>query len=265
MIYVAYVRDVIDVTYVSDVIDVKYGDWDITVISYLFFHKITKGFGIGQADLYRRRPIGRYNDMADNYLEKKMEELRRMSGSRVGSAGSRAGSVGSLQSGAAHRMLSFPYKALRVLILSGARRNLRQYAEPFQRAGCRVAIICTGAEKDTDLGNDHGFRFHHVPSGNPAAAFADLVKAWRDIDVVIKLDDLTDIEELLLRHTDSIPYPNDWGMPVITVEEGAVYRSFKKTESPVPDRPGRAECRVLTFLSLKGNDAVRMIEVSSED
>lgn len=255
MIYVAYVRDVIDITYVSDV---KYGDWDITVISYLFFHKITKGFGIGQADLYRRRPIGRYNDMADNYLEKKMEELRLMSGSRAGSAGS-------LQSGATHRMLSFPYKALRVLILSDARRNLRQYAEPFQRAGCRVAIICTGAEKDTDLGSDHGFRFHHVPSGNPAEAFADLVKAWRDIDVVIKLDDLTDIENLLLRHKDSMPYPNDWGMPVITVEEGTVYRFFKKTESPVPDRPGREECSVLTFLSLKGNDAVRMIEVSSED
>jgi len=38
VIYVAYVRDVIYaiyVTYVSDVIDVKYGDWDITVISYL--------------------------------------------------------------------------------------------------------------------------------------------------------------------------------------------------------------------------------------
>ena len=77
--------------------------------------------------------------MADNYLEKKMEELHNR----------KAGCAPTRVSPASRHLLTFPFKPLRVLVIARDRHAVSQYIKPFQNAGCRVAVISTIDAADT--------------------------------------------------------------------------------------------------------------------
>lgn len=190
--------------------------------------------------------------MADNYLEKKMEELR---SGRLGTTKTTG------HSARPRNVLSFPFRELRVLVVFGKRKHIAQYAEAFRNHGCRLAAFGETDPVLTDLGPDHGIRLYNLCHTEAGAAFASLVKAWRDIDVVVMLDENAEVRELLEAHRTSIPYPNDWGMPVITVEEGLVSRDGRKIIRPVPDSPGRNEPGTLPYLSLRDNSFIASISL----
>lgn len=202
--------------------------------------------------------------MADNYLEKKMEELHNR----------KAGCAPTRVSPASRHLLTFPFKPLRVLVISRDRHALSQYTKPFQNAGCRVAVVSTIDAAETDLPQDHGCRYYAIGNEgqeSPAfynnelatTAFSNLIASWRDIDVVVMLDNWPAMTELLRAHAATLPYPNDWGFPVLSVSQNRVTRHGILTDaaivSPVPDVPDRPESTVLTFLALKSSAPISSI------
>ena len=154
--------------------------------------------------------------MADNYLEKKMEELHNR----------KSGCAPTRVSPASRHLLTFPFKPLRVLVISRDRHALSQYTNPFQQAGCRVAVVSTIDAGETDLPQDHGCRYYAI--GNAAR-----------------------------------PSPNDWGFPVLSVSQNRITRHDILTDaaisSPVPDVSDRPESTVLTFLALKSSAPISSI------
>ena len=192
--------------------------------------------------------------MADNYLEKKMEELHNR----------KAGCAPTRVSPASRHLLTFPFKPLRVLVISRDRHALSQYTKPFQQAGCRVAVVSTIDAADTDLPQDHGCRYYAICNeGQASPAFSNLIASWRDIDVVVILDNWPAMTELLRAHAAARPYPNDWGFPILFVSQNRVTRHDIMADitisSPVPDRPDRPESTVLTFLALKSSSPISSI------
>lgn len=192
--------------------------------------------------------------MADNYLEKKMEELH----SR------KAGCAPTRISPASRHLLTFPFKPLRVLVIARDRHAVSQYTGPFQNAGCRVAVVSTIDAAETDLPQNHGCRYYAVGNNEPpTTAFSNLIASWRDIDVVVMLDNWPAMTELLRAHAAARPYPNDWGFPVLSVSQNRVTRHDIMADitisSPVPDVSNRPESTVLTFLALKSNSPVSSI------
>lgn len=192
--------------------------------------------------------------MADNYLEKKMEELHNR----------KAGCAPTRVSPASRHLLTFPFKPLRVLVISRDRHTLNQYTGPFHNAGCRVAVVSTIDAADTDLPQDHGCRYYAISNdGQESPAFSNLIASWRDIDVVVMLDNWPAMTALLRAHAAARPYPNDWGFPVLSVSQNRVTRHDIMADiiisSPVPDVPGHPEATVLTFLSLKSSAPISSI------
>lgn len=192
--------------------------------------------------------------MADNYLEKKMEELHNR----------KAGCAPTRVSPASRHLLTFPFKPLRVLVISHDRHALSQYTKPFQQAGCRVAVVCTIDAVETDLPQDHGCRYYAIGNeGQASQVFSNLIASWRDIDVVVMLDNWPAMTELLRAHAAARPYPNDWGFPVLSVSQNRVIRHDIMADitisSPVPDVPDRPESTVLTFLTLKSSTPISSI------
>lgn len=202
--------------------------------------------------------------MADNYLEKKMEELHNR---KTGCAPTRV-------SPASRHLLTYPFKPLRVLVIARGRRAVSQYTKPFQQAGCRVAVVSTIDAAETDLPQDHGCRYYAVGNdeqtapafsndGQASQAFSNLIASWRDIDVVVMLDNWPAMTALLRAHAAARPYPNDWGFPVLSVSQNRVTRHGIMADitisSPVPDVPDRPESTVLTFLALKSSTPISSI------
>lgn len=192
--------------------------------------------------------------MADNYLEKKMEELH----SR------KAGCAPTRVSPASRHLLTFPFKPLRVLVISRDRHALSQYTKPFQNAGCRVAVVSTIDGAETDLPQDHGCRYYAIGNDEQKSqAFSNLIASWRDIDVVVMLDNWPAMTALLRAHAAARPYPNDWGFPVLSVSQNRVTRhdilADVTISAPVPDVPDRPESTVLTFLALKSSAPISSI------
>lgn len=192
--------------------------------------------------------------MADNYLEKKMEELHNR----------QSGCAPTRVSPASRHLLTFPFKPLRVLIISRDRHALSQYTKPFQQAGCRVAVVSTIDAAETDLSQDHGCRYYAIGNNEQASrAFSNLIASWRDIDVVVMLDNRPAMTALLRTHAAARPYPNDWGFPILTVSRNHVTRHDITTSTditdPVPDVAGRPEATVLTFLALKSSSPLSSI------
>ena len=202
--------------------------------------------------------------MADNYLEKKMEELHSR---KTGCAPTRV-------SPASRHLLTFPFKPLRVLVIARDRRSISQYTKPFQNVGCRVAVVSTIDAAETDLPQDHGCRYYVICNDEQTAptfsndeqtsdALSNLIASWRDIDVVVMLDNWPAMTALLRTHAAALPYPNDWGFPVLSVSQNRVTRHGIMADitisSPVPDVPDRPESTILTFLSLKSNAPISSI------
>lgn len=159
--------------------------------------------------------------MADNYLERKMEE--HLSGRSTNTSATRR-----------PQGLCYPLKPLRILVIAADRRHLRQYIDPLKAQHCRIAIINGHPDSDTDLGPDHGTRYYTAPDiaqtahpGNyrqALQAIDNIAQAWRDIDAVVMLDPIAPLANAIATLAATRPYPNDWGTPVILVSDHTLTR-----------------------------------------
>lgn len=152
--------------------------------------------------------------MADNYLEKKMEDLRSGRLMQMSRAAARRGAW------------SLDYPCRRVLVTDGACAIGRAVIGEFCRAGCKVAFCDTDDERGRATAYATGARFIHGDVRDAAvvaAAVADLGRAWRDIDVVVNTAAdgdgvlLSLLAENMASLRRSLPYPNDFGGRVIDI------------------------------------------------
>ena len=110
--------------------------------------------------------------MADNYIERKMEELRRGSQQRVMPARRYAAKAG---------RLSFDFPARRVLLCGLATGLGEGIATVFLDAGCKVAVFDADSGQGSKMAREKGVRFYEIDVNDTTAvekAFADLLKAW---------------------------------------------------------------------------------------
>ncbi len=117
--------------------------------------------------------------MADNYLEKKMEEHRRgvaaVASSRKRSpTGSRRGTV------------ALRIDPLRVFVTDAAPEVGQAVVRRLREAGCSVAFVAENGEEAVQLARSSGARFY--PRNVAGGAVADLMRQWRGIDAVIITD-----------------------------------------------------------------------------
>lgn len=122
--------------------------------------------------------------MADNYLEKKMEELR--SGRNAVSRSGRGSMVaGSNQPRKGY--LSFRLDARRILV-QVPEMSAASICSGYVRAGCSVAYAGYDSEFGKGLAYREGIRFYDMNSGSfPdfTSVISDITRVWHDLDLAI--------------------------------------------------------------------------------
>lgn len=154
--------------------------------------------------------------MADNYLERRMEDLKNgktfRQTSRLHNQRKRAG-------------LHFSFPPRRVLIVTEDPRYL-SIARMFLKADCKVALMTCIENMGEDLAKKEGIRYYHltcnhqisgeIDKENDINSFDNLMGAWRDIDILIS--DSQYAGELLKKwktHRERFPYVSDYKSRII--------------------------------------------------
>ena len=132
--------------------------------------------------------------MADNYLERRMEELR----------------SGKL---AVKKAIPGIRKAARrIVVAGGCHGKALDQALQYRREGHRVAIFDKDEQTGKRLAHDHGIRFHRVDIEDESAMkkeMQSLLSAWRDIDTVVGTNDLTETLGMIARKwKENFPIPD---------------------------------------------------------
>lgn len=143
--------------------------------------------------------------MADNYLERKMEEHRLNKTQRLRSSLPVKGKI------------SFNFPPKRVIINRQDDQLTKALIKAFAEAGCKVAIYIDSA---TDMTSAGGARVIGV-TGNVHDDLANVIKSWGDVDIIISSSVSPVIHDLISEIADNrsrLPYPNDYGMRLITID-----------------------------------------------
>ena len=132
--------------------------------------------------------------MADNYLERRMEELR---------------------SGKLAVKKAIPgirKKARRIVVAGGCHGKALDKALQYRREGHRVAIFDKDEQTGKRLAHDHGIRFHHVDIEDESAMkkeMQSLLSVWRGVDTVVGTNDLTETLGMIARKwKENFPIPD---------------------------------------------------------
>ncbi len=146
--------------------------------------------------------------MADNYLERRMEELR--SGQlavKGGVPGIRPGS-------------------LRVLILGGTKGEGLEKVLEYRKKGYRVAVFDSDEKAGKRMAYENGIRFHRVDLADDDAIEKEteaLLKAWRGIDVVVGEERLgLMIGQQISQWRKSMPIPDLSDVKVVIIKNDLV-------------------------------------------
>ena len=130
--------------------------------------------------------------MADNYLEKKMEEHRRGTGvkaaRKLSPTGERRG------------MVSLKIDELRVFVSDASTNNGAAIVRRLRDAGCKVAFASNDDKAGRNLAQASGTR--HYPTTFKGSVVDDIVKIWGGIDVLVATDNIridnVDVESVIL-------------------------------------------------------------------
>ncbi len=185
--------------------------------------------------------------MADNYLERKMEEYR----SRKAGVASHIRRKG---------VLTFGFPERRVLLMLSCSRLCDHLVNLFLPTGSRVAVM--GHSDLSDAAS--GARFYDTGVTGYDIAIDNLLEAWRDIDVIV-----TDMEippviiDRLLAARECLPYPNPYGGRFITLGENHVSIPRREhlseagfTINRVTSGNSAALARMCAFLAVPENSVI---------
>lgn len=143
--------------------------------------------------------------MADNYIEKRMEELR---------------------SGKLAIKMAIPGirpKAQRVLVAGGCSGIAREKALEFRKKGCRVAVFDSDEVSGKQMAHNHGIRFHRVDvkdKGTLQNEIFSLLKAWRGIDIIAGREDICNIiNKKIIDWKESLPIADKSYIEIVIIDE----------------------------------------------
>lgn len=154
--------------------------------------------------------------MADNYLERKMEEHRNGGSAyrpvrKVSVAGNRPG------------VWQLPFAERRVLVTGSGAEIDRMIVEQLRCTGCKVAFMGGDKAESTELARRVGAQWHPVEYGDGEAllrSVAIICRAWGDIDAVVST--IGAVPEAVLsgwlKHRAEKPYPNPFGGRIVMTE-----------------------------------------------
>lgn len=179
-----------------------------------------------------------------------MEDLR---------AGRLTGPSGSRRYVQKKGFLQLPFPERRVLVTGGANGIGLAITRAFLKAGCKVAVLDQDAEKGRTLAKDEGVRFYEVDLRDvdkTEQAIDDLLKAWRDIDIIISnagvsefkpltetsIENFQRVLDINLRpamviarkiaiHRKALPLPNSFGGRFILISSTRHLQSEAGTEA----------------------------------
>ena len=142
--------------------------------------------------------------MADNYLERRMEELR--------NGKLNQGNGVKRSTGPGHRsgVLQVAFPPRRVLVTGGASGIGLAIVREYLKAGCKVAVFDIDKEKGDALAQNEGVRFYHIDLTDAQAiedGFSNLMKAWRDVDIIVNnagISEFSPLREEPLDHFDKV-------------------------------------------------------------
>lgn len=152
--------------------------------------------------------------MADNYLEKRMEDLK---------AGRLKPTVASTGNAKRKGYVDFPFPPRRVLIAGRPEGVALDLMRAMLKTGSKVALFDSDKTAGEAMAYNEGVRFHKVDVSTPAdvaAAFANLTEAWRDIDILISAvgdSDTRSLADLWSNHRRRFPVPFGYGGRFIIV------------------------------------------------
>lgn len=178
--------------------------------------------------------------MADNYLERKIEEHRTGGAHRRGPALPSKGKV------------SFNLPPKRVIIFDNDNELSRAVIKAFAEAGCRVALYTK--DKGTTNRDTGGARLIQS-TGNPSNDLSNVLQSWGDIDIIISTqsaDSVLEIIETILHHRLTLPYPNDYGLRMITIG----------TSTPT-DIPDDVTCNTIVLTPTVNNAILRQAALTA--
>ncbi len=140
--------------------------------------------------------------MADNYLEKRMEELR---SGKLAVKG---------------RVPGIRPNGQRVLVVGGTKGEALEKVLQFRKKGYRVAVFDSDEKERKRMAYENGIRFHRVDLNNDEALATEiesLLKAWRNIDIVVGDANLcAEISQCIAKWRKSMPIP-DLSQPQIVI------------------------------------------------
>lgn len=119
--------------------------------------------------------------MADNYLEKKMEEHRLASSAK---SYSRRMSPGGNKPGT----LAVRFDPLRVIVTDGSTAVGEATVRRFMNAGCRVAFLSADMSQGRRLSQSTGSRFYQSTVFDLCSAVKDIERKWGGVDAFILTD-----------------------------------------------------------------------------
>lgn len=139
--------------------------------------------------------------MADNYLEKRMDDLRR--GQRPGAYRPKLTPVGH-----ATGKLQVAFPPRRVLVTGGASGIGRAIVEAYCKAGCRVAFVDNDTEAGRSTASATGSRFIPLDVADAEALVREieaLIHVWGDLDIIVNnvgISRFTPLEECSVEEFD---------------------------------------------------------------
>lgn len=141
--------------------------------------------------------------MADNYLEKRMEELR------SGRLGVKGGIPG-IRPG-----------ALRVVVAGGSHGAAKEQVLEFRKKGYRVAVFDNDEKEGKRMAYENGIRFHHIDLTDDKAIqkeTASLLKAWRGVDIIIGDKEQCQSLSIAVKNwKDSLPIPDNSETKIVII------------------------------------------------
>lgn len=209
--------------------------------------------------------------MADNYLERRMEDMR---SGKLQSHIAAKRTVAPMKKGYLH----IPFPPRRVLVTGGAHGIGLAIVRAFLKADCKVAVFDSDKEAGEKLAAEEGVRFYNVDVADSDAiksAFSNLIDAWLDIDIIVSnagvstFKPITDcsIEEFKhildinltpafilakawAEHRDRFPLPNPFGGRMIIISSTRHIQSEISTEAYTASKGGLASLTHALMMSL---------------
>ena len=117
--------------------------------------------------------------MADNYLERRMEDLQR---------GKLSSSSAKIYRGPQKGYVRFQFPPARVLIAGISVKLILPMIRIFSKADCKVALMTEDEIHGKKYAYDEGIRLYLSPEPEKhtvATSFNNLMAAWKDVDIII--------------------------------------------------------------------------------